>query len=266
MMNFKETNSFKPTLINKNKSKKLFLIINFILLLTLILLMGLNQVVIAKTYKVLGLQGRVWKQINKLVGGMNSATTDGVELSGDITQDAIKLVISSGIPNIYGSELGVSFDFDKVQDSMNVLSQFDPTYGQKKITLAGDNLKRYVDIGLKISCEYCCGAKSIIFQDGQAACGCAHSQAMRGLAAYLIQNHGQEYSNDEILRELARWKGMYFPKQMIQKLTSQFQNGNYTPDIAALILGLKLPNYGQGSKSAPLPSDVENLPSMVGGC
>ncbi|KKT46034.1 MAG: hypothetical protein UW39_C0032G0003 [Parcubacteria group bacterium GW2011_GWC2_44_17] len=29
--------------------------------------------------------------------------------------------------------------------------------------------------------------------------------------------YGTEYSDDEILRELAMWKGMFFPKQMIQK-------------------------------------------------
>ena len=149
---------------------------------------------------------------------------------------------------------------------MNVKKQFDPAYGKQKIVLTGDDLQRYIDVNLQISCEYCCSAVSIIRQDGEAACGCAHSQAMRGLAAYLIQNHGSEFTNDEILRELSRWKGAYYPKQTIKKLASQLQGADFTPDTAALVMGVDLPDYGQGSKSAPLPSDLENLPNMVGGC
>jgi len=46
--------------------------------------------------------------------------------------------------------------------------------------------------------------------------------------------YGTEYSDDEILRELAMWKGMFFPKQMIQKMLAALQNGSFTPDTAAL--------------------------------
>lgn len=251
---------FKKT----KEPKKLFSIINFILLLLLIVSLGVNQIILAKTNKALGLKQSFLSQIKSKINLASTSSINGVELTGDVMQDAIALTISQGVPDIYGEELGVSFD--QVQQAINVMRQYDPTYGKQKITLAGDDLQRYIDIGLKISCEYCCGAKAIIRQDGRAACGCAHSQAMRGLAAYLIQNHGTEYSNDEILRELARWKGMYFPKQMIQKLSQQLQGGNYTPDTASLVMGLKLPGYGEGSNEAPLPSDIKNLPSMVGGC
>ena len=72
-------------------------------------------------------------------------------------------------------------------------------------------MQRYIDIGLQISCEYCCGADSIIFSNGKAACGCAHSYAMRGLAKYLIKNHGTEFTDDEILEELGKWKVLFFP-------------------------------------------------------
>ncbi len=243
---------------------KAFLVINLFLIFVLLLSMGINQAVVAKTYDQMGMKSDVFKAITGAVIKTKLSDSGNVALAGNATADAIKLVISQGVPEVYGPELAVSYD--AVQQSMNVLLQYDPTYGKQKIVLTGDDLNRYIDIGSKIACEYCCGATSIVFKDGQAACGCAHSQAMRGLAAYLIKNHGAEYTNDQILRELARWKGMFFPKQMIQKMAQALQDGKFNPDIAALVMGLKLPDYGSGGKSAPLPSDIENLPGMVGGC
>lgn len=248
---------------NINKSKKTLVIINFVLLVGLILILGINQVVIAKTYNALGVKKSNFKKITSSII-KTTVSSGNVTLAGDAIEDAIKMAISQGVPEIYGEELGVSFN--EVQQAINVVKQFDPTYGKQKIILAGADLQRYIDVGLRISCEYCCGAKSIIKADGDAACGCAHSWAMRGLIAYLVQNHGSEYTNDEILREIARWKAMYFPKQMIQKLARQLQGEAFTPDTASLVLGIDLPDYGQGSKNAPLPSDLEGLPNMVGGC
>ena len=247
---------------NINKSKKTLVIINFVLLFGLVLSLGMNQVVIAKTYNALGIKKNIFKKITSSI--IKTKTSGNVDLAGNAIEDAIKLAISQGVPEIYGEELGVSFD--EVQKAINVIKQFDPTYGKQKIVLGGADKQRYIDVGMKIACEYCCGAKSIITADGQAACGCAHSSAMRGLTAYLLQNHGSEYTNDEILREIARWKAMFFPKQMIQKLAKQLQGEDFTPDTASLVLGVDLPDYGQGSKNAPLPSDLKNLPNMVGGC
>ena len=244
--------------------KKMFSLANIILLVILISSLVLNQVFMAQAAEVLGLNLTGLAQVGGFIAGTNSLGYKGGNLTGEATADAIKLVISSGQPAVYGSELNVSFD--TVQASMNTMSQMDPTYGRQKITLTGDNLRRYIEVGLKIACEYCCGATGLIDKNGQAACGCAHSQAMRGLLAYLIKNHGSEYTNDQLLRELARWKGMYFPKQMIQKMASQLQGADFTPDTASLLLDIKLPDYGQGGKSAPLPSDLNNLPNMVGGC
>ena len=69
----------------------------------------------------------------------------------------------------------------------------------------------------KIRCEYCCGAPSVIFDNGQAACGCAHSYAMRGIAKYLITEHADEYSDEEILAEMGKWKVLFFPQQHMAK-------------------------------------------------
>ena len=241
--------------------KKYLYIVNFVLLFVLLVMPILNQAVLAQSKEMMGMRaGGLFNQLTNLkLGGGGDA-----KLTGDLAQDAVVLAIAKGEPKIYGTELSVSFD--RVQNSMDIMKQFDPTYGNKKIVLAGEELKRYVDVGLRIACEYCCGAKALVSKDGEAACGCAHSQAMRGLAAYLIKNHSQEYSNDQILRELARWKGSYFPKQMIKKVGEQMQNGQFTPDVASLLLDLKLPKYSASSQSAPLPSDIKDLPGMVGGC
>lgn len=127
-------------------------------------------------------------------------------------------VSPKGTPEIYGKELGVSFDDitieapDKANTIIKKLGALD-----QQLTLTGTDLERYIAIASQISCEYCCGAPSIIFADGKAACGCAHSFAMRGVAKYLIKNHSTEYTNDEILEELGKWKTLFFPGKLAEK-------------------------------------------------
>ncbi len=127
-------------------------------------------------------------------------------------------VIPKGIPPIYGTELGVSFDDVSAADAQKA----DATIKKiglldKQISLSGKDKERYIQVASRISCEYCCGTDSIIFSDGKAACGCAHSFAMRGLAKYLIKNHGPEYTDDAILEELGKWKTLFFPEKITAK-------------------------------------------------
>lgn len=236
--------------------------LNLILLGILTVSVVANQVVLANTKNILGIENG--GPLPSLSAKFKKILSGGANLTGNLGEDAVKLVFIQGIPEVYGAELNVSYD--DVQNSMNVMKQFDLGYGRNKPSLSAEEKTRYTNINLRISCEFCCGAAAIVFENGEPSCGCAHSQAMRGLTAYLIKNHGAEYSDDQILRELARWKSRYYPKQMIQKMTSQIQSGQYTPDIASLLLDVKLPKYGANSHSAPVPSDIQNLPSMVGGC
>jgi hypothetical protein len=92
--------------------------------------------------------------------------------------------IPSGVPDVYGQELDISFD--QVQEAIDKVRVFGPTYGEggKKIILTGQDLERYINIGSQTACQYCCGARTLVSENGEAACGCAHSQMMRGLAAY----------------------------------------------------------------------------------
>ena len=155
--------------------------------------------------------------------------------------------IPAGIPAVYGEELGISFD--NVQDAINKVRVFGPTYGKadKKITLTGENLERYTNIGLQIACEFCCSAKTLVKKDGTAACGCAHSIMMRGLAAYLVENH-PELSDKQILDELQTWKVTYFPKQT---LTAKLGEMEKAGDEGIKSILKEFPGF---------------LPKMVGGC
>ena len=155
--------------------------------------------------------------------------------------------IPTGVPDVYGEELAISFD--EVQDAINKVRLFGPTYGEggQKITLTGQDLERYINIGSQTSCQYCCGVTTLVNEDGTASCGCAHSIMMRGLAAYLIKNH-PELTDEQILEELNTWKITYFPKQTLSdKLLEMEKAGE--PGIRKL-----------------LEEFPEFLPQMVGGC
>ena len=165
-----QTTAARPA--EKQPNKLLFRLNSFLLLVLIVALAG-NQVVLGQTQKRLNIEQH-WLAF---MGYHSARAGASMSLSGEVSADAMKLVMGKGIPEIYGSELGVSFD--QVEPALNVLKQFDPTYGNRKIVLTGEALQRYTSVGLRIACEYCCGAQSLVFANGQAACGCAHSQAMR---------------------------------------------------------------------------------------
>jgi hypothetical protein len=138
-------------------------------------------------------------------------------------------VIPTGVPAVYGEELNLNYDYVSPNDkqladqTISFLSNID-----RSETLEGAELERYIDILYNleggISCEYCCGARSVIFENGEPACGCAHSYAMRGLTKYLIKNH-PEMSDEEIFEEVAKWKILFFPGIMEGKAQIMEENG-----------------------------------------
>ena len=89
-----------------------------------------------------------------------------------------------------------------------------------------------------ISCEFCCGVGAVgINKHGDSACGCQHNPALLSVALYLTTY--TDYTDGEILREVMKWKTLFFPKDMI--------------NIGMSIAG--------GDSSA-----LTELPGMVGGC
>lgn len=191
------------------------------------------------------------KSSNNAILGSNSENSIINEASAYLKFKAIKeAFVPFGIPAVYGKELDISFD--EVQDAINKVKGYGPTFGAEDQKIALDlltptQLKRYKKIGDSIACEFCCGVKTMTNEDGTAACGCAHSIMMRGLTAYLLQNH-PEMTDDEILNELQMWKRTYFPKQTLtQELDRLSKSGE--PGIDQILQ--EFPDF---------------LPQMVGGC
>jgi len=91
--------------------------------------------------------------------------------------------------------------------------------------LSAEQQQNYIKIGMSIACEYCCGARSVIFETGEAACGCAHSYAMRGVTKYLLTEHPAEYTDAQILEEVGKWKTLFFPGILAQKAQVLQQKG-----------------------------------------
>ena len=138
--------------------------INLILLFVIASSMIANGWIMGETKDKLGLNSKGLFDSLSPLSFFGGASGGDIKLSGNLGEDAVKLAVMTGAPDRYGQEMGVNFD--QVQQSMNVMKQFDPTYGSQKITLQGDDLKRYTDVGLRISCEYCCGANAIVFPNG----------------------------------------------------------------------------------------------------
>lgn len=228
--------------INKTKSTERINQVNIWLIAVIALLVVFNQ----------------WQ-----ISGIASGFATGVSVTSGSGSTAASLsalqssVIPTGVPRIYGAELGLSYDdvspndARKANAAITKMSVYD-----NSITLTGDALQRYIAVAGQISCEYCCGANAIIFSNGQAACGCAHSQAMRGLAKYLISRHPNEFTNDEILEELGKWKTLFFPDIMTQKAAVLQSKG-----IELNYINLASNKYRGIEKGA-----TSSGGAMVGGC
>jgi len=151
-----------------------------------------------------------------------AVSSTGVTRASSGVTLATGVEMPTGTPEVYGKELDVSYDGVSASNpqladaTIARMGQLD-----RSIQLDGDLLKRYINILYTmhggISCEYCCGARSVIFSNGQPACGCAHSYAMRGLTKYLLTQHGDQYTDAQILEEVGKWKMLFFPTQLTQK-------------------------------------------------
>lgn len=168
-------------------------------------------------------------------------------------------VLPQGVPTLYGEELKVSFSDVSIQNpqladqTIQKLAVLD-----QSIELEGEAKERYTRITNAISCEYCCGAPAITDAQGNAACGCAHSFAMRGLAKYLLQQHADEYTDIQILEELGKWKTLFFPDNEGIKAAALQANGievNYVNIASNAYRGLEQQRSSGG-----------NGTNMVGGC
>ncbi len=221
------------------------------LMFVLVLLMGFNQMLIS------GMAGGA-----PATGGQStsvSSAAPSVDLSSADTQALVAATIPTGTPD-YGASAGVSFD-NPIQ-SISVLSGYETS-----VTQSASEMQRYIGIAGQISCEYCCGAPSIIDSRGQAACGCAHSSAMRGLGKWLIKNR-PNMSDNAILEELGKWKTLFFPKDSIKKALLLKANNipfNYVNLQSNKYRNIAAPTAAQSSQQQSA-GNLGALPSQVGGC
>ena len=163
-------------------------------------------------------------------------------------------IIPTGVPAVYGKEIGVSYDDVSPNNPRLADATIEKLSAYEDKELTQEQMQRYIQIGSSISCEYCCGAKAIIFSSGERACGCAHSYSMRGLAKYLLVNH-PDMTDEQILEELGKWKVLFFPgvhQQKAQVLKSKGIELNYINLASNKYRGIE---QGQASNGG-----------MVGGC
>jgi len=127
--------------------------------------------------------------------------------TGDAVQDLLNNVLPTGMP-WYGEQAGVNFD--------------DPVGSQKRwatyrsLQLSSIEQERWDRIVNSFTCDYCCGSPqnpTIITR-----CGCAHSFAAQGMAKWFIKYYGDNYSDEEVYGEMARWYALWYPKGTIERI------------------------------------------------
>src|SRR3989338_1285836 len=195
--------------------------------------------------------GKVYGNEGKISGLVTSVTSNSI---GTVSASEI---IPKGVPEVYGKELGVSYDDVSPNNPGLADATIQKLFEYEDKQLTQEQMNRYIKIGSSISCEYCCGAKAIIFSNGERACGCAHSYSMRGLAKYLLINH-PDMSDDEILSELGKWKVLFFPGIHEQKAKVLESKGIDSKDYINLASN-KYRGIEQGQTSG-------SGGAMVGGC
>src|SRR3989344_439719 len=185
----------------------------YVLLALAIVMLGFNQ------YQLLTVNTPKTASTGLLTGQAIAGVSQPQQSQADM-QAVLAKVMPKGVPEVYGAELKVSFD-DPVK-SIDILANFDADLNPGKGGIKFEELteiqkQRYLKIGFSIACEYCCGVQSLITKDGQPSCACAHSAAMRGLAKYLLKNHEAQFTDEQILDHLTKWKTLFFPQQMVAK-------------------------------------------------
>ncbi|MDP2672560.1 MAG: hypothetical protein Q8O84_01990 [Nanoarchaeota archaeon] len=189
----------------------------------------------------------------KIYGNSGADITDaGITGASVLSSD----IIPTGVPAVYGQTLGVSYDDISASNPKLADATIQKLSAYEGEELNSEQMARYIKIGSAISCEYCCGADAIIFPNGEAACGCAHSYAFRGLAKYLLINN-PEMSDYEILSELGKWKVLFFPGIHETKAKVLEANGIDSTDYVNLAS-----NLYRGAEQGQVSSDG----GMVGGC
>ncbi|MBI2139948.1 hypothetical protein HYU14_03420 [Candidatus Woesearchaeota archaeon] len=238
---------------HKEKEDKFFNATNIILMALVAVVLVYNQVSINKiTSGSMFVLGFGSSKTLVLAGGGDLSKVDIQSLSSTAQtiaavfplseaksgDDIMAMMFPTGTPD-YGEQMGVSFD-----DPVNSLAKLSNMFRPLKAEVEKNDpeaFQRYVALASNpkgVSCEYCCGVGPAgADKSGNSLCGCQHNPALLAVTLYLTAY--TEMGDAEILREVMRWKTLFFPKNMIE-LASKIQGGD--------------------------ASVLQSLPGMVGGC
>lgn len=227
-----------------------------------------------KSGVVIGPQLNTDGRTTKLVEWPTISETPASKSTGDATKDAIAAVVPTGTPFYVlegpGSEKINGASFDDPLTSQKVWASL---LGSKRfgtantVQLTPEEEQRWNKLTSVFTCDFCCGGPNSVTTINR--CGCAHSYAWQGMAKFFIKYYPQ-YTDEQILGEMTKWKAIWYPQGMIQDYLV------FTGQQPASILthggsiGIKqqflqqAPNTQQPTHASVTPLD--ELPSMVGGC
>ncbi len=221
--------------------------------------------------KIIGPMMNSDRRTTKLVEWPTISETPAPKDTGNPTQDAINYVVPTGTPFYVekgpGSELLNGISFDDPITSQKAWASFlgSRRFGtQNEIKLTAEEQQRYSKMVNGFTCDYCCGGPNSV--TAIPNCGCAHSYAWQGMAKFFIKYY-PEKTDEEIMGEMTKWKGLWYPQGMIQDYlvysgqmnAKSLRHGGSSGIIAQFADG----STGGEEASA---ADLKDLPGMVGGC
>ena len=223
---------------------------------------------------VIGPQLNTDGRTTKLVEWSTISETPAPKSTGNPTQDAIAAVVPTGNPFYVlegpGAEKIQGASFDDPITSQKVWASL---LGSKRfgaanaIQLTPEEEQRWQKLTSVFTCDFCCGGPNSVTTISR--CGCAHSYAWQGMAKFFIKYY-PEYTDEEILGEMTKWKGLWYPKGMIQDFL--VYTGQQSADTLTHggSVGIKQQFLQQGSNNQQQThaqaTPLDELPAMVGGC
>ncbi len=124
--------------------------------------------------------------------------------SGDDVADAMAVMMGTGSP-FYAPD-GVALD-----DAVGALS----AWGRYDSMEVPESLMdRYQRLIMVFACNFCCGSPNNVAVVGR--CGCAHAKAARGFFRYMLNNYGDQYTDDQLVGEAYRWQAIWYPAGVVE--------------------------------------------------
>lgn len=194
------------------------------------------------------------------------------------TQEAVQAQIPKGTPwyvsDASETETLQGISFDDPLTSQKKWAQFlgGRRFGGKKLELTPEQEKRWEQITNMFTCDYCCGGPKSVTRI--AHCGCAHSYAWQGMARFFIKYYGDKYSDEEIMGEMTKWKGIWYSKGMVMDylVFKEYEPGESVlkklnpPQGGGIGIVQQFSTGSVQGESTANTGDLEDLPGMVGGC